>query len=285
MNILILNIVIPWVYRLYEEYINSMKHIILENYKGSHVIIKTFDIDDFKDDINIIKYDKIFYSGDIGIFLSLYKKLLNMMSEKALLRRIYYINIEQMSHFSYYKMIRTLKDGINIIDYSEENIPYLATSYRTYLFPPYFKFKDVFINDKSLDVLSICNNDYRRNILEKHKNIHLLNECYGDIRDDFFKKTKIYINIHCSDEHKTMELIRIINLLSHKVIIISQKSINSDLLFVKDSIIICNNIDELPSYINEILSNYEYHFNNIFIKFYEKKYKEYIKINFDKIMS
>jgi len=285
MNILILNIVIPWVYRLYEEYINSIKHIILENYKDSDVIIKTFDVDDYKDDICITKYDKIFYSGDMGKFLSLYEKLSNIMSEKDVLRRIYYINIEQMSHFSYYKMIRTLKDEINIIDYSEENIPYLATSYHTYLFPPYFKFNDVLITEKTLDVLSICNNDYRRNILDKYKNIHLLNECYGDIRNDFFKKTKIYINIHCSNEHKTMELIRIINLLAHKVIVISQKSVNSDLLFVKDSIIICNNIDELPSYINEILSNYEYHFNNIFIKFNEEQYKKYIKTNLDKIMS
>ena len=127
---------------------------------------------------------------------------------------------------------------------------------------------------------------YNNNI-KNIQNICSINGVYGQQRNEYFYKTKIYINIHCSDEHQTMELIRILNLISYKVIVISQKSIFSDLLFIKDKIIICNNISNFSEYINEILNNYEYYFNKIYGNFEddEQEYIKYIKNNLDKIIN
>ena len=82
-----------------------------------------------------------------------------------------------------------------------------------------------------------------------------------------------------------MELIRIVNLIFNKVIIISQKSIYSELLFLKKYIIICNN--NFTEYVNEILKNYNYYFNKIYgnnNSHLKKIYIEYIKNNVDEII-
>ena len=79
----------------------------------------------------------------------------------------------------------------------------------------------------------------------------------------------------------------ILNLISNKVIVITQKSIFSDLLFIKDKIIICNEISNFPEYINEILNNYEYYFNKIYGNFEndEQEYIKYVKTHLDKIIN
>lgn len=136
------------------------------------------------------------------------------------------------------------------------------------------------------------NNEYRKNIISTIQNyllhhvnknssyvFHSLDNVYGKDRDILYRRSKIYINIHCSEKHNTMELIRIINLLCNKVIIITQKSICSDLLFIKDYLIICNKDEDLGSYIEYVLKNYDEIYDNLFVKenrFDELKYEYYI---------
>ena len=200
-----------------------------------------------------------------------------------------------MSHPSYYKMMRNIDININIIDYSEENIKYFEPYKNVFLFPPYFKFINNNnnnnninnINNKIIDVLSIVNNNYRINMsnkINKKYNTLFINNCYDNVRDDYFDKSKIYINIHCSTEHKTMELIRIVNLIMKKVIVISEPSICIDLLYLKDYIIICNDFNDISTYIGEILNNYDSYMEKIYGNFDEKKYYSYIKMNFNKIL-
>ena len=266
-NIIIINITINWVYKLYEEYILSIKNFINIYFKNINIYNIYYDIDNFDvsylDKLNLEKYDKIFYTGDFEILNNIIEKV-SFNYEK-----IYFINIEQLSNPSYYRMIRNLNTNINIIDYSEENIPYLKNIYRNvYLIPPFFnKYPD---REKVVDIITILNNDYRRDIF---KNItfdtkyiyRTIDNCYGKLRDEYFAMSKFYINIHCSKEHQTMELIRLINLISKKVIIISQPSIYNDLLFIKDYIIICNNFND----IQYILEEYEYFYNKIYSNFDE----------------
>jgi hypothetical protein len=78
-----------------------------------------------------------------------------------------------------------------------------------------------------------------------------------------------------------MELIRIVNLIMHKVIVISQNSICSNLLFLKDYIIIANDINHFKEYVDEILSNYEVYYNKIYENFDINSYNNYIKENID----
>ena len=284
MNIIIINICINWVYRLYEEYILSIKKFIDKYYIDVNINIVYYDINlinmNIINNLQLFKYDKIFYTGDLNILNEITKLINNNF------KKIYFINIEQMSHQSYYKYIRNIDENINIIDYSEENIPFYKSIYNTFLFPPYYEFVNVNINEKNIDIMSIINNDYRKNIINNILNINnykllFIDNCYGEERDKYFLKTKIYINIHCSNNHNTMELIRIINLIMNKVIVITSNSIYSDLLYIKDYIIICNNIEDLSNLINEVLNNYSYYYNKIYSKFNNEKYILYIKENLD----
>jgi hypothetical protein len=293
MNFLFINYSINWVYLLYKEYILSFNEFIKKYYyeKNINIEIKHFDIENLNliefEDLNFLKYDKIFYSGNLTILkLILYNKNYD-------LNNFFYVNIEQMSIPSYFKLIKTIDMRINIIDYSEENIPYLTEYKNTYLFPPYFDKINSLIINKDINILSIVNNNYRKNIcknintilLNKH-NIMYLDGCYGKERDDYFLRTKIYINIHCSELHQTMELIRLTNLIMNKVIILSQKSICTELLFLKNYIIICNDINDFIEKINDILNNYDKYYNKIYEN-YDKdcdKYYLYIKNNIDKII-
>mgnify|MGYP007047394896 FL=1 len=80
-----------------------------------------------------------------------------------------------------------------------------------------------------------------------------------------------------------MELIRIINLLKNKVIVLSQSTISPDLLKVSKSIILFHNMEQLEYLLQDILNNYnsyyEYMFNQNFIN-----YDEYVYENINKIL-
>ena len=132
----------------------------------------------------------------------------------------------------------------------------------------------------------MANNVYRNNFLKKINskfNIKCIDNIFGETRDNLFKRTKIYINIHSSENHKTMELIRIINLLKNKVIVLSQSTISPDLLKVSKSIILFHNMEQLEYLLQDILNNYnsyyEYMFNQNFIN-----YDEYVYENINKIL-
>jgi hypothetical protein len=366
MHILILNITINWVYRLYEEYILSIINSINLNYQN--ITVENIFIDVNSENMNndldnillkINNYDKIFLSGDISTsnkFFNNYQyqkdnhikknnifildddsisetsKYIQKIYNYGLLQRLpaglvsnaelqadgscerlqnkidndkdnkinnkiyddiefYFINIEQMSNENYFKNLIKLDNKINIIDYSEENIPYFKNIYnKIYLIPPYFQYKShISCNYKKIDIISFINNEYRKeyvnnlNLNDKYK-IILLDNCFGENRNKYFEKSKIYINFHCSDQHKTMELIRIVNLIMNKVIVITQKSIYSDLLYLKDYIIECNDITNFNTYITEILDNYELYFHKFFDNFDENKYLKYIKKNIDGLL-
>lgn len=287
MKILILNITINWVYNLYLEYITNIKNFINKYYENIDIIIKYYDSnkDEYKKDITYEKmliYDKIFYTGDISTL----NYIITMMKNRS--DKIYFLNIEQMSHPNYYNLIRKIENVTNIIDYSEENIPYFNNIYKNiYLLPPYFKVENIDINDKNIDILTIANNSYRINYINKinNKNIKIIENCYGIERDDYFKRTKIYINIHGSENHNTMEMIRLVNLIMNKVIILTQGSIHSNLLFFKKYLYIYNDPKEYNVLINDILENYNEYYNRIYKNFDENIYYNYIKKNIDIIIN
>ena len=316
MNILILNITLNWVYKLYEEYILSIQEIINTYYKNKNIIIENIYIRLFDENIEIINnnihdtlnkliekykeedksidirlnindYDKIFYTGNISILNLLIKQL----KDDAL--KLYYINIEQMSKPSYYKMFRSIIGLKNIIDYSNENIIFFKDLYQNiYLLPPYFPYnKNITQSMKVIDILSIVNNEYREKQISKIKikkkqNIKLLRNCFNTVRDDYFSKTKIYINIHCSEEHKTMEMLRIVNLIMNKVIILTQPSICSNSIFLKDYLFIYNTSEEFTNKIQDILNNYDIYYNNIYGNSnYFTKYQEYLLKCYDDLLN
>lgn len=294
MNIIIFNITLNWVYRLYNDYLSNIVNFIKIDNKNIKIINEFYDKTTYsKEDIkeNKIKYllyfDKIILSGDV----SLIKEIIELFDTKYFFK-IYFLNFEQMSKESYYKYLRIIPKEINIIDYSEENLPYFNKIYQNvYLLPPIFQYNHDKLN-KDIDLLSLKNNKYREDILNNIKlngnyNKLYINNIYNEERDNLYKRSKIYLNIHSSENHKTMELIRIVNLVCNKVIVLSQKSICEDLLFIKKYIIICNDEESLNEYLNNILKNYNYFYNKIFVNkdsFNFENYKKYFNSNFNKLL-
>lgn len=260
MEIYFINFCLEWLFKLYHEYIENIKYILKYKFNiQSHIKLISED-SDYKNIFDNIynKKNKYIFIGNIGHVNNIYE----IYNDK----KFYYLNIEQMTHTSYYNLLLNLNKDIKIIDYSEENIPYHKKNYKNiYLLPPYFPI-NMDIN-KDIDIISLANNEYRKNILDKidkNLNIKYLDNIFGQERDNIFNRAKIYINIHCSSKHKTMELIRIINLLKKKVIVISQNSIFKDLLFIKDNILIFENIENINFLLNDILRNYNIYFRKIF---------------------
>ncbi len=295
MKILFLNINFNWVYNLFIEYITNSATFIKENYDNINIDIIHYDIETFKslDIFLFYNYNKIIYTGDIKIFNDIINNILFI--NKKIIDKIYYLNIEQLSHPSYYKNFININTNIKIIDYSEENIPYIKNNYSKYfLLPPYFINENISIKNKDIDILSLQNNSYREDTIAKINEellsnnlpeIKTFNNIYNSERDNIFKKTKIYINIHCSDEHKTMELIRISNLINKNVIIISYNTINSTLLFLNKSILIFNNIKDIITVIKDIYNNYDIYYDYYLKKYNSIEYNKYIKDNIDTIFN
>lgn len=313
MKILILNITINWVYRLYEEYILSLKKCIKKYYKDISVydvFINSIDFDEtkltqvfknnsikklLKNEMDIYKYqfhlfDKIFYSGDTGVFNDIVYPFLIKLYDKNIKNKLYFINIEQLSKESYYRLMTTVSQEIKIIDYSEENIRFLNNSYKSFLFSPFYDFYNININNKYIDVLSITNNSYRENFFNDIyiDNIYLkknVDNIYGFNRNTLFDNAKIYVNIHSSNEHQTMEMIRITNLIMRKVIVISQTSIFSDDLYFNKYIIMCDTTNDFSIKISEILNNYEKFFDEIYNDFDYNDYHKYVKNSMDILLN
>jgi hypothetical protein len=287
MNIYFINICIDWVFKLYEDYIIGLKKFIKSTYSYNvHIHYLKNEFDSFRSFEKLYqkiknqenKY-KIILSGDFS-FIS---KILNKFNNDT----IYYLNIEQMSNESYYKCFREIPLNTNIIDYSEENIPFYKNIYnQTFLLPPYFKSLNNTCQNKDIDLLSLSNNEYRNSLLKKidlenKYNKYFFNNIYGKERDNLYNQSKIYINIHCSEKHKTMELIRIINLLKQHVIIVTQNSIYKDLLFINKHLIIFEEKNDINIIIDEILNNYDKYYNYIFNNDFEKNYNDFVKKNTD----
>lgn len=289
MNIYFINVCIEWVFRLYQDYLEGIKYFITKNYSFDVYINYLpnieHSINDFKILFNKIKNHqqpyKIILCGDI----SLINKILNKFNNDS----FYFLNIEQMSIQSYYEYFRKISENINIIDYSEENIPFYKNLYKNvFLLPPYFKYQDKI--EKCIDILSLTNNDYRIDILnqlnidKKYKQL-FFKDVYGEERDQLYKKTKIYINIHCSEKHKTMEMIRIVNLLKNNVIILTQNSICKDLLFINKYLLIFEKIEDIKEIIEDILDNYEKYYHYIFDKDFNENYNKFVKENIDLLLN
>lgn len=289
MNIYFINVCIEWVFRLYQDYLEGIKYFITKNYSFDVYINYLpnieHSINDFKILFNKIKNHqqpyKIILCGDI----SLINKILNKFNNDS----FYFLNIEQMSIQSYYEYFRKIPKNINIIDYSEENIPFYKKLYKNvFLLPPYFKYQDKI--EKCIDILSLTNNDYRIDILnqlnidKKYKQL-FFKDVYGEERDQLYKKTKIYINIHCSEKHKTMEMIRIVNLLKNNVIILTQNSICKDLLFINKYLLIFEKIEDIKEIIEDILDNYEKYYHHIFDKDFNENYNKFVKENIDLLLN
>lgn len=293
MDIYFINICLDWVYKLYEDYLHGLKCRLDKNKHNRinilYIPLNDTSLADYFKIYSIIqnkkKEYKLILCGEINTICEILEK--KEVDDPFL----YFLNIEQMSNPSYYTYFRKIPTSIKIIDYSEENIPYFENIYpHIFLLPPHFK---TIKNEKTIDMLSLKNNEYRSNILDqiilKNKdklyNIHCFSNVFGNERDILYSQSKIYLNLHCSESHKTMELIRIVNLLSKRVIVLTQNSIHKDLVFIKDSFITFENTEDINELIKEILDNYDMYYNKLFSNENLKLYNDYINTKYNLFMN
>jgi hypothetical protein len=110
-------------------------------------------------------------------------------------------------------------------------------------------------------------------------NLFILNS-FGKERDELFKNTKIFINLHKKKSSKFLETLRIHNLIYNRVIIISEHVVDSN-DYLNPYVIFTN--DFIKTY-NDVLNNYDEYYKNIYgtktnKEIFKKINDEYVKFN------
>lgn len=166
-----------------------------------------------------------------------------------------------------------------IIDYS---IPNIHNVYTSKLFPD-FSNKHINIFSSIYDLYFIKENrnieslttfidiyQPRRKLLLtniRNQNIpHInINNVFGKCElQKLYKNTKVIINIHQTDHHHTFEELRVLPALQCGVIVISEYSPLSELIPYNDYII-WTSYDSILDKTREVLNNYDYYHNLIFV--------------------
>lgn len=228
--------------------------IELSDIKNNDIIyICTFNFDDIDKILN--KCSKLYIINIEQLSIVLNKQKLKYKNEKRILD--YFDKL--------YKYIYNEK--IKIIDYSFENKILWKDIYNINvktIIEPIYDNVNINFHDKDIDIISLFNCEYRSYIKNKYLNELNIYNFIGQWEQDrrnIFKKAKILINIHASDNYIICETFRINEALKNKIIIISQHCYKNELLDKR--IIFCDN-DKIKDKCKEILNNYDYYYNLIY---------------------
>lgn len=174
---------------------------------------------------------------------------------------------------------KDLNNSDIVIDYSIPNIENVKISN---LFNDFSK-KHVYIasslyecefakEHRNIPVLTtfINTNEPRRKLLLDNlaaKNIgHInFNNCFGrDSLRKLYLNTKILINVHQTPHHHTFEELRVLPALQCGVIVVCEKSPLSNLIPYNDYII-WEDFDNISDKVCDVINNYDYYYNKIFV--------------------
>jgi len=194
-------------------------------------------------------------------------------------KRIFVFNTEQLTRTNYLEYFLNLKN--NHTDYSFSNIEILNLKKKNVFYLPYMANKNEVLNiQKTKDVCFIEGgpSPYRNNIVQKLRqngvNIDIINGWERE-RDIKLFSYKILLNIHYNSEYRIFEQFRCNRCIMNKMIVISEKNI--DTCFEMQKHMIETEYDDLVSTVKYVLSNYKSVHQNLFENFdideMEKKYK------------
>jgi len=195
-------------------------------------------------------------------------------------------NIPDDNNNKYYiRLLRynELDNADIIIDYSIPNIYNVKQSHifqsisKKHIYISSSIYKSYFIkHNREINSLTTFINIHepRRNLLLKKLNknniSHInINNCFNkESLENIYKNTKILINIHQTDHHHTLEELRILPALQCGVIVICEYSPLNKLVPYNDYIIF-ESYDNIINKVIDVINNYDYYFNYIFLT--EKK--------------
>ena len=190
--------------------------------------------------------------------------------------KFYHVRIDNINGFNNFKFV---------IEYSKPNIYNLETSNSLsntnfnkiiYIPPIPYDYSIPNPQERNIDIFTsfhfIGNSKRREIFINKMKSFSNLNDYTKknitnifniDELKKIYNSSKVVINVHQTEHHHTFEEFRVLPALLAGCLIISEE------VPCKDEIpyhnyIIWTNMDNIHSKINEVLSNYEIYFNNIF---------------------
>lgn len=266
--------VITYIY--FKDYIISMQNKnknIITLYLPCNQIKDWFNIQKKSDEYRKNKY--VFLQQDYGI------------NNKGTETNIFILNMEQLTRKYYLDLFSKYLSRYQIIDYSEENILFLKNSGLIKIncdpiFLPYQFNPDEILNiNKTQEVCFIGSLSlYRQTILDKiesliEKKVNIV-KGWEIERDRVLFSHKIIVNIHFNKEYNINEQLRINRCIFNKMIVVSERSLYDQNIFLKDYIIFCD-YSEIPKMVEHILKYYEF--------FYEKIYKDFDLHRIDKSLS
>ncbi len=182
---------------------------------------------------------------------------------------IYFFNTEQLTLPNWLRKVKNIPH--KIIDYSDSNIKCLSKAGKTSYHIPYqVNNNEIYNYNKIYDVAFIGSmSPKRKEIFDKLKakgiNVTMI-KGWDKSRDDQLMKHKILINIHRTNTLGIFEEIRCNRCVFNKMIIITEKSVNSQDYILKDHIIECN-LDNIVDTVVDTLNNYNDMHNKLFINF------------------
>ena len=255
-------------------------------YKNSFNVLKDYlnSLNIFYEYIELSDINKYYNKDDIFIFSQMWLQEQNDDFYKC--KNVMFLNVEQLSESKRLDHILVhLKHNIPIIDYSLANIMILKEyieklninyTSRLMLLPYQFNSMENF-NIKNTEekyeydvgiINGFVKKDesvsdeiiYKRNIIwekiqkENWKYINIMG--WGEERDSLIKKCKIIINVHLFDVFNIFEHIRCDRLTFANKIIISEKSIVSSLLDIKDYVI-WEDFDKIIDTTHYVLNNFD----------------------------
>ena len=251
------------IWKYFEEYIDSIIHVLAQNEVSIQKILK--------DEISIrnwFRHEQLIAANpNKYVFIqSDYDIIYNPSIDVSV------INTEQLTRNNYLAaMQRFLDKRYKVLDYSEENVFILKNSgnhANLINFIPYqVNPKEIYTNiPKTLNTCFIgCLSPRRSSLLQRIKNVNIL-KGWGEERDKQLFAHKIMINIHFNKDYGINEQIRINRCIFNRVIVVSEKSTHDNLLYLNKYIVFCD-YDKIPDTVEDILGNYEYYSSKIFKDF------------------
>lgn len=166
-----------------------------------------------------------------------------------------------------------------VIEYSLANIYNISTNEK---FDEYIKkvayvsssYYDInFDNTLKTDIITMfvdSNNPRRTKILHEMEQLNIPNKkienCYNScLLNEVYKKTKIMVNVHQTDHHHTFEELRVLPAVTTGVLVVSERVPLAEVIPYKDYIIWADYKD-IASVAHDVMNNYEYYYNNFFVK-------------------
>jgi len=252
-------------YPYFSDYLNSIQNYI------------EFTIYLYDESLITAKNKKEIQNYKVIIFVQYIPSCLTFTDENL----IFVLNTEQLSQK---KWLNDINSYQNIIDYSKGNIKLLKRD-DIYYFPYGVNKNEIYNFNKQYDVCfvgNITNSNKRKSIisdlLSNGIKVNVIDNLYGEKRDQLLFKHKILLNIHFDENYKIYESFRCDRCIFNKMIVITEESLDDKENILKDKLITCK-YNTLVDTTIEILKNYNQYYQKIFGNYEEfmKEYQDKIK--------